>query len=406
MELEGNLSVSMTVADVLQFLGLGAMTGQLNLGFGDGPAVHLTMVQGRVCSISSQDNLDVAERILVSYGFIGNADVDEVRELYLRTPEANRPRSFLTFLVMQRRLEKDKAERALQILFEDEVLALFRRKSGSFNFEKMDVSALDVSTGVRRLDCEQIIMEGARRADEWERCLTEIPSFDWIPCLSVVDRHTLLGTNARPMSPKLWKVYSMVNNRRSVHALCRLTGLGEFDTVQALFELMSAKLVHLAQTTTPLENQTPRVMPENTQDTVVSLLGDMVNSYARSVNEPTVLSGLWDDVQGHYPFSDAVFVRNNCIDTGYYVKSFVLAHEDAHLLKRINADVRAALIHLLSRLHHHYALMAGNNVAGKLLKRVFDEHSSREVQLKVFFPDFRFADVVSRVTSFSDGQGQ
>ncbi|MEO5904022.1 MAG: DUF4388 domain-containing protein [Gemmatimonadaceae bacterium] len=116
---------------------------------------------------------------------------------------------------------------------EDSVFAMFKWTHGLFSFDP----------GVQRpagadlvsVDPQALLLEGARRVDEWSQIEKRLPSFDVVFAL---DRQQLLR-NSIELSEEQQKLLPLIDGFRDVHALMRVSKLGEFDTGKALFGLLS-----------------------------------------------------------------------------------------------------------------------------------------------------------------------
>jgi predicted Zn-dependent protease len=117
---------------------------------------------------------------------------------------------------------------------ENAVYALFTWTSGAFNFEPGILP--DPGTPLQSIDPQSLLLEGARRVDEWTLIEKKIPSFDLVFGL---DRQRLL-LNKLPLTPEQTLLIPLLDGNRDVSALIRDSRLGEFETGKALYGLVSA----------------------------------------------------------------------------------------------------------------------------------------------------------------------
>lgn len=116
---------------------------------------------------------------------------------------------------------------------EDSVFMMFKWHDGSFSFEPgvpPPATAKLVS-----VDPQVLLLEGARRVDEWSMIEKKLPSFDVIFAL---DRHQLLRNNIA-FTDEQQRLLPIIDGFRDVNELMRVSKLGEFDLGKALFGLLS-----------------------------------------------------------------------------------------------------------------------------------------------------------------------
>ena len=120
---------------------------------------------------------------------------------------------------------------------ENAVYNLFTWTSGTFNFEPGVLPK--GGTTLASVDPQSLLLEGARRVDEWTLIEKKIPSFDMVFAL---DRQRLL-LNKLPLTPEQEVLIPLVDGNRDVNALVHESGLGEFDVGKALYGLITAQFV-------------------------------------------------------------------------------------------------------------------------------------------------------------------
>ena len=87
---------------------------------------------------------------------------------------------------------------------------------------------------------EGLILESARRLDEWPRISKAISSGELV--FKRVDRPEL---KLQPKEDEA-RVLSLIDERRSVHDLVEITGLGKFHTYSCLYHLLSTGQIEVA----------------------------------------------------------------------------------------------------------------------------------------------------------------
>jgi tetratricopeptide (TPR) repeat protein len=116
---------------------------------------------------------------------------------------------------------------------DESVFMMFKWNDGTFSFEPGVLRP----AGSRSLsmDPQALLLEGARRVDEWSLIEKKLPGFDVVLAL---DRQQLLR-NKITLSDEQQKLLPLIDGNRDVHEIMRASKMGEFDTGKALFGLLS-----------------------------------------------------------------------------------------------------------------------------------------------------------------------
>ncbi len=232
MAIKGSLKEA-SLPDVIQLLFLGRRTGCLALAdrhnfgtiyFDEGQIVYASIVNRR-------DRL--GDLLLRS----GRITADQLRAAVDRQ-EGDREHKLGEILVQLGSLSREELERYIRVQIEEAVYYLFTWTSGTFNFE----------AGVRperedflvRINPEYLLLEGARRVDEWSLIEKKIPSFDLI--FAVDGSH--IGESAPELSEEQRRLVPLLNGARDVTQVVEESGLVEFEAGKALFGLITAGFAH------------------------------------------------------------------------------------------------------------------------------------------------------------------
>lgn len=135
---------------------------------------------------------------------------------------------------------------------EEAVFTMFKWNDGTFSFEP----GIQPPQGSQlvAVDPQVLLLEGARRVDEWSLIEKKLPSFDAVFAL---DRHQLLR-NSSAFSDEQKRLLPLIDGFRDVNELMRQARMGEFDVGKALFGLMSGGFL------IPVGNrQTTPMIPES-----------------------------------------------------------------------------------------------------------------------------------------------
>ena len=232
MAIRGSLKEA-SLPDVLQLLAMGRKTGCLSVAnrnqFG-----YVYFDDGRISYASIVNRRDRLGDILVKLGTITEAQLDEAIAEQTRAPQHR----IGEILVRRGLIEQAELDRQIRLQIEEAVYFLFTWSQGTFNFEadvRPDEHDLLVS-----INPDALLLEGARRVDEWSLIEKRITSFDII---FEVDRRKIEESSVE-LTPEQVTLVRLIDGRRDVAALVDATGLGEFDVGKALYGLAQAGYLH------------------------------------------------------------------------------------------------------------------------------------------------------------------
>jgi tetratricopeptide (TPR) repeat protein len=242
MAIKGSLKEA-SLPDVLQLLALGQKTGCLSIAdrsnFG-----YIYFDKGRICYASIVNRRDRLGDILAKHGLISQEQLDAAIHRQAR----ERDKKLGEILVAMNIISQLDLERYMRMQIEEAVYYLFTWTQGTFNFEA-DVRP-EQQDFLVSINPESLLLEGARRVDEWSLIEKKIPSFDLI---FTVDRERLAISDAS-LTEAQQRVLPLLDGARDVHRVIEDSGLGEFEIGKALYGLITAGFVHRAGRTAAAED--------------------------------------------------------------------------------------------------------------------------------------------------------
>ena len=232
MAIRGNLREA-SLPDVLQLLAMGKKTGCLSVThrhhFGT-----IYFDNGRISFASIVNRRDRLGDLLVAHGLLTRSDLEEAI-----AQQANHPdRRLGEILVRSDLVSREQLHQYIKHQIEEAVYFLFTWGQGAFTFEA-DVHP-DPQELLVSISPESLLLEGARRVDEWSLIEKKIPTFDIIFSL---DRDHLDKSDVTLTSEQETLV-ALVDGRRDVTALVEESGLDEFEVGKALYGLATAGFLH------------------------------------------------------------------------------------------------------------------------------------------------------------------
>jgi tetratricopeptide (TPR) repeat protein len=235
MAIEGALQ-DVSLADICQLLGMGMKTGCLSLtdrsNFG-----YIYFEKGRIIYASVLNRKDRLGELLVRNHAITRKDLNDAMELQ----NQSRGRRLGEILVERGMISEKELQRYIQMQIEEAVYHLFTWDQGSFHF---DTDQMPDEEGIYlvNIPSEALLMEGARRVDEWSLIEKKIPSFDVV---FQVDKSPDESQNVE-LTKEQKKVLPYIDGVRTANDIMNEAGLVEFETGKALFGLIQAGFVSRA----------------------------------------------------------------------------------------------------------------------------------------------------------------
>jgi len=231
--MQGNLA-SVRIVEVLQMLGLQRQTGRLVISRSPGDAVEVYFKEGFVVFASST----VAGKKTWLEGLLkktcGLQD-DSFRHVLRIAEMTSQPVDRV--LAQERLLDTKTFSDCLRRHTESAVYKIMAWKDGEFFFEK---AIPPVFANPVQLKVDDVLLEGARRADEWNLIQQKIPHFDIVfePIISNAEELTTRGMSDIDLS-----VFRYVDGRRTIQNIIDILSIGEFEVVKSMFILLSVNLI-------------------------------------------------------------------------------------------------------------------------------------------------------------------
>lgn len=234
MPIEGDLK-SLNLSSVMQLISQERLSGVLkikrknelvDIGFAEGQVTGAFYERG--------EKMDRLEDYLVRSGFIGKNVYDLVLEIH---DETKRP--IMNVILEDHYLTVEEVERIIKFKIQEVMDELFSWVEGNFKFEQGSI-IYPKSLIKIRLNTEGLILESARRMDEWPRIKKIIPSDDIV--FKKIEKPELKLTPAEDEA----RVLSLLDSHRSVDDLVEISGLGKFRTYSCLYRLNSSGQIEVS----------------------------------------------------------------------------------------------------------------------------------------------------------------
>jgi hypothetical protein len=250
MAIEGPLR-ELGIHDVFQLLDLSRKTGALRVSseLRDDEG-YVLFEGGKVIHASVQSNPTSIERILRQAGKLTDADMAAALAVNAPAGLGLGDRLVRAGVVSQKEMERHLHQAIESVVFE-----LMSWREGFFSFEECVVSDVPIDAKIR-ISTESLLMEGARRIDEWSRIADKVPSLSAVPELAPVeaDRASVLD-----LLPHEWEVLMMIDATRDLRGIAGSLGRSEFEIAKIAYGLVTTGVVVLRQPDRPSMPNLPAI---------------------------------------------------------------------------------------------------------------------------------------------------
>lgn len=241
MAIEGPLR-ELKLEDVLQLLDLTRKTGVLTVRserLNDEALVHFET--GAIVFASRRRSARRLGQQLLRAGRVTERELERALELQRQDPMQR----LGEILLEMGSVDEGELDRHLRLQIEETVYDLMAWDEGYFRFEEVQ-SRVPVRRPLA-IRVESLLMEGARRIDEWSRLEDKVPSVDVVPVLSMIEG------DDEPLSLRAeeWEILSEIDGERPVRQIAADLGRSSFEIARLVYALATIGLVKV-------ENRSPR----------------------------------------------------------------------------------------------------------------------------------------------------
>jgi len=234
MAIEGPLE-ELGIQDVLQLLELARKTGVLSVRsdrLSDEAIVHFS--RGAIVFAVRRRSTRRIGQLLIRAGHLTQRELDRALEIQHTDPT----RRLAEVLLEMGSVSEEVLERQLRFQMEETIYELMAWTDGYFKFEEH--AEIGEQRLLARVRVDSLLMEGARRIDEWTRLEAKVPGPEAVPTLAPPgDR------DAAPLElkPDEWAVLAELDGERDVRQLAADLGRSEFEVGKIVFGLVSTGIV-------------------------------------------------------------------------------------------------------------------------------------------------------------------
>jgi tetratricopeptide (TPR) repeat protein len=238
MAIEGPLA-ELSIQDVLQLLELAHKTGVLTIRsdrMNDEAIVHFT--RGAIVFAVRRRSTRRLGQLLIRAGKLTQRELDRALEIQRVDPT----RRLAEVLLEMGSVSEEELERQLRFQMEETIYEVMPWDEGYFKFEER--AELSQQRLLARVRVESLLMEGARRIDEWARLETKVSSPEAVPSLAP---ETERETTPLELRSDEWEVLSEIDGERDVRQIAADLGRSAFDVAKIIYGLVSTGVLEVTE---------------------------------------------------------------------------------------------------------------------------------------------------------------
>jgi tetratricopeptide (TPR) repeat protein len=234
MAIEGPLR-ELGIQDVLQLLELAAKTGVLTVRserLNDEAIVHFT--RGEIVFAVRRRSTRRLGQLLIRAGKLTRSDLERA----LEGQRADPTKRLAEILLDMEVVTAEELARQLRFQMEETIYELMSWEEGYFKFEeRAEIASQRLLARVR---VDSLLMEGARRLDEWSRLQTRVPNPEAIPALAQASERDVTPLE---LTSEEWEILAEVDGERDVRQIAADLGRSTFDIGKTLYGMVAAGIV-------------------------------------------------------------------------------------------------------------------------------------------------------------------
>jgi tetratricopeptide (TPR) repeat protein len=312
MAIEGPLK-ELSIQDVLQLLQLADKTGVLTVRserLNDEAIVHFS--RGDIVFAVRRRSTRRLGQLLIRAGKLTQRELDRALELQRADPT----RRLAEILLEMGSITEEELERQLRFQMEETIYELMAWDEGYFKFEeRTEIAAQRLLSRVR---VDSLLMEGARRIDEWTRLESKVPGPETIPILAPVSDREATPLDLRTEE---WEVLAEIDGERDIRRLAADLGRSAFDVAKIIYGLVSTGVVQVNNRSSRIPEmqlksqvaEIERLLAEGKLDEAHRIATDLEASYPERA-ELAVLSGRTLAAQNRMRAATEAFARAVSLD--------------------------------------------------------------------------------------------
>ncbi len=226
--------------DLFQIFHMHRKTGRLIISEGpDGKSANVIFCEGAVCfAVIHKRGVPCSiEALLVEWGVLDETSMIRIDQVL------NKYKRLLDCLDGEGIVSKTHLENFITLRIRENVYEIFKWDSGECRFIEEEID--ERREILVPLNTENMILEGARRIDEWSNIRNKVPSEQSVFRFGSENEET----RALNLKPREWEILSLIDGYRSVNEVNEVVSGDLFSTSKLIYGLVVMGVIELADET-------------------------------------------------------------------------------------------------------------------------------------------------------------
>lgn len=231
MGLKGDLG-TMGLEDIFQWLAVGKKTGVLELR----GALHTKRIafhDGRITGVWSSDPREYLGQYLLAFNRITEEQLKEALAV-----QEDENQLLGRILVSRQLITEAEVRRIVQLKVEESIFDAFLWDVGTFEFQ--DGGSVSTKSVLLNLDVTGLVLEGARRVDEWKRIRKIIKGGD-----AVVSAISEAIVEMLPLAPEDADILGRIDGHKSLDDIVLEMRASDFKVAKLIFDLFEKGMIRI-----------------------------------------------------------------------------------------------------------------------------------------------------------------
>lgn len=228
MAIKGSLTEA-SLPDVIQLLTYSGKSGCLSVTDGRNFG-NIFIRDGRIIYATILNRKQKLGDLLIMKETIDNETLSRALEIQ----KSDKKKRLGEILIELGAITHEILERELKEQIEQTIFTMLTWESGYFNFEADLLPPTEEYTV--QLSAQELLLEGARRIDEWRKIENKIPSFETVLIRKEEVQEIPLTTEEK-------KIMELIDGTRSIDDILKLSDFDFFETCRTIYGLLSAGLL-------------------------------------------------------------------------------------------------------------------------------------------------------------------
>jgi hypothetical protein len=233
LDLQGNIE-RFTLPEVFQLIAAGRKSGTLGIQK-DQSIVMVYFKEGNITYGYGPRETFHLGQLLKERGALTAQQLEEAVNIQAKTENSKR---LGEILISRGFIDRADLESVVKEQVEHLLHSLLSWQSGSFKFYENQFPTDEEITVT--LSVENVILEGLRRVDEMNMVKETLPDLDAVYTISASQGGR---TRAVALQAEEWNIMALVDGRRTINEICKVSPLGREETLKKLAQLKLAGLI-------------------------------------------------------------------------------------------------------------------------------------------------------------------